>query len=246
MAKNRVVSGQRSEVGEQRSENREQRSVEGEGSFAERQAEAESKRGIVAPNLADAVVEVVNVPKHDFTGTGKEALRKAEKWAKENLVGEHIIRKGQKNEFSYSIDNEVISKFLSSSSTKNSENLGVHLATLKMLPSIIEKSILAESHPDYAKANGKRSALNGVDNKNVLIHRLYGAAVIDSNIYRIKTTIYENKDSSNKPHDFKVTKIELLISGSSTSNALSNSNIGELTFPVANLLQGVRDFVTSA
>ena len=239
MAKNRVVSGQRSEVGEQRSENREQRSVEGEGSFAERQAEAESKRGIVAPNLADAVVEVVNVPKHDFTGTGKEALRKAEKWAKENLVGEHIIRKGQKNEFSYSIDNEVISKFLSSSSTKNSENLGVHLATLKMLPSIIEKSILAESHPDYAKANGKRSALNGVDNKNVLIHRLYGAAVIDSNIYRIKTTIYENKDSSNKPHDFKVTKIELLISGSSTSNALSNSNIGELTFPVANLLQGV-------
>ena len=151
MAKNRVVSGQRSEVGEQRSENREQRSVEGEGSFAERQAEAESKRGIVAPNLADAVVEVVNVPKHDFTGTGKEALRKAEKWAKENLVGIHTAINMLGEQFEYNISNDAIGKYLSRSATNKSDNIGVHLAVLKQLPKVISASIDAEVHPDYVK-----------------------------------------------------------------------------------------------
>ncbi len=48
-------------------------------------------KGIVADNLANTEVEVVDVPKHDFTGTGKEAIAKAKKWASEHLVGIHKI-----------------------------------------------------------------------------------------------------------------------------------------------------------
>jgi len=55
------------------------------------------------------------------------------------------------------------------------------------------------------------------------MHRFYGAVDIDGIIYRVKTTMHEHYGKGNAPHDYRVTKVELLISGSPTSNALSNS-----------------------
>lgn len=67
------------------------------------------------------------------------------------------------------------------------------------------------------KINEERSVYNPI-NKDVLIHRFYGAISFQDNLYRIKTTILENKDYSvpNKPHSFEVIKnlkiINLIIS----------------------------------
>jgi hypothetical protein len=109
------------------------------------------------------------------------------------------------------------------------------------LPEIIDNSIDVEQHIDYKKGGGDRSSENGVDNSNVLVHRLYGAIKIDGQIYRVKTTLKEfsGKDKS-LPYDYRVTKLELLISGSEASDALSNSNVKSLkTISSAKLLNGV-------
>lgn len=82
----------------------------------------------------------------------------------------------------------------------------------------------AEEHPVYKKVDKIRSAKNRVDKENLLVHCLFGAVNIEGDVYRVKTTMHEYLTKDNTPHDFKVTKIELLISGSSTSDALSNSN----------------------
>ena len=215
--------------------------------FAARQRRAVEQKGVVMPGLNSAEVKVVNVPRHQFTGTGKQAISKAEVWAKEHLVGEHTAHKGQANEYDYRITDDVVGKYLSSSSTLNSDNLGVHLAVLTKLPEVIDESIEVEEHADYKKKDGKRAVENGIGDKNLLIHRMYGAVKIDGNVYRVKTTMYEYNKGDNVPHDYRVTKIELLISGSSTSNALSNSTgvgshpqseIGS-SYPIANLLQKV-------
>ena len=203
--------------------------------FDATQKEAVEKRGIVAPNLNSAVVSVVDVPKHDFTGTGKDAIKKAEKWANENIAKEHTYHEGQEDEFKYTIDEDAISKFLSKSSTSGSDNLGVHLAVLKELPKVIDNSIDVEIHPDYQKKDKVRSAENGVGRDDMLVHRMYGAVSIDGKAYRTKTTIHEFRDKENKAYDYKITEVELIISGSSTSNALNNST----SVTGAKLLNGV-------
>ena len=194
--------------------------------FKARQRRAAENKGTVMPGLNDAQVKVVDVPRHPFTGTGKQAIEKARIWANGNLVGSHTAHQVG-NEFDYSIDEDAVKKFLSSSSTLNSDNLGVHLAVLTELPEIINESIEVEEHPDYKKINRERRAENGIDNPNLLVHRMYGAVDIDGIIYRVKTTMHEHYGKGNGPHDYRVTKVELLISGSPTSNALSNST-GEL------------------
>jgi hypothetical protein len=74
----------------------------------------------------------------------------------------------------------------------------------------------------YTKVNGVRSADNNIGNSNLLVHRFYGAISIDGKIYRTKTTIYEIKDSINRTYNYKITEIELIVSGSQTSNARTN------------------------
>ena len=211
-------------------------------SFKIRQRKAVENKGTVMPGLNDADVNIVDVPKHDFSGTGKQAIDKAKQWAIDNLIGRHTAhQKG--NEFDYFINEDTIKKFLSSSSTTNSDNLGVHLLVLKKLPKVIDESIEVEEHPDYKKINHQRKYENGIDNRNLLVHRMYGAINIKGNTYRVKTTIHEIYGNVNKPHDYRVTKIELLISGSPTSNALSNSINTERAanglLPLAKLLQNV-------
>ena len=190
--------------------------------FEATQREAVENVGLVMPGLNEAELDIVDVPKHDFTGRGIDAIHKAEKWANENLIGEHIYREGAAEEFRYEVTEDAVGKFLSSSSTKGSDNLGVHLAVLKRLPQVINASIEAEIHPDYAKVNKTRSAENGVKDENMLVHRLYGAVRIDGKIYQAKTTIQEFKGKSNEAYDYKITEVKLIVSGSSTSDARTN------------------------
>lgn len=207
-----------------------------EEEFDNTQREAVKNIGIVMPNLGDAEVNIVDVPRHDFTGTGKEAISKAREWANRELVGEHVANEGTKEEFKYSIDEKSVKKFLSGVSTSLSDNLGVHLSVLKKLPSVIDSSIEAEIHADYKKGE-QRDANNGIEDENLLIHRLYGCARINGELYRVKTTIKERKSAGVKPYTYEVTKIELLDGssqeGTSSSDASSNSISG------AKLLKGV-------
>lgn len=197
---------------------------------------AEQKRGIVATGLYDVAFPIQGVPRHGFTGSGKQAIEKARKWAEDNLVGGHKYHEGQPDEFSYEITggkNGSIGEMLSKLSTTHSDNLGVHLAVLRELPAVIDASYDVEIHADYTKENGHRTADSKV-NPYTLIHRLYGAVNIDGQIYRVKTTIEEHRDKKNDAYTYQVTKVELLISGSAASDALSNSTIS-----AANLLKGV-------
>ena len=200
------------------------------------QKEAVEKRGIVMPNLNDAVLNIVEVPRHDFTGTGNEAIAKAKEWAASNIEGEHTAKSGTTDEFIYTIDKKSIKKYLSDITTKLSDNLGVHLSVLKMLPNVIDESIEGEIHADYKK-DGGRSIENGIEDKELLIHRLYGAVSVNDRLYRVKTTMKEKKNDGVKPYSYEVTKIEL-IDGSS-QNGTSSSNASSNSISAANVLQGV-------
>ena len=187
------------------------RFAEDEHDFDAMRERAVAERGIVMPNLNEKEVKIVEVGRHDFSGTGKEALRKAEQWAKENIVGIHDGIDSIGKAFKYTISNEAVQKYVSSSATKQSSNMGVHLAALKKLPEIISKSIEAEVHPDYTKgSDGRRGSRNRINEKS-LVHRFYGAIEIDGSIYKVKTTMREYRDSniSATAHSYEVTHIEL-------------------------------------
>ena len=195
---------------------------------------AVEETGTVMSGLADKEVEIVKVGRHDFTGTGNQAIEKARKWAYDKLLKEHTAHKGTPDEFKYTIDDDSIEKFLSASSTKNSENLGVHLAVLKKLTKVIDGCIDVEIHPDYKKIGKVRKPENGINDPNMLIHRMYGAVNIDDVTRLVKVTMQEHRDKEGHAYDYRVTKIDLPISGSSTTNAL-----GKPIISGANLLKDV-------
>lgn len=167
-----------------------------------------AERGLVMPGLNEATVRVVDVPRHDFSGD--RPIGQAKAWAKANIVGEHHLTDSNGRMVKYSISARAIDKYLSQSAIEKSENLGVHLSTLTVLPEVIGESIEAEVHPDYSKNNvGTRNSDNDV-NENSLIHRFYGAVAIDNTVYRVKTTVIENQaEQKNKPHSFEVSSVEL-------------------------------------
>ena len=198
------------------------------------------QKGLVTPKLNQSSVEVTPLRRHKFTGTGLQAIEKARVWAQGRIVKDYWYHKGKPDGFKYLIDGDGIGKFLSGSSTKNSDNLGLHLAVLKKLPRIIDESILAETHADYKKVDGKRSPENGVGKTTMLVHRLYGAVRMDGKLYRVKTTLHERYDADDRAYDYMVTNVELVISGSSTSDALTNSTRkSRKDIAVAKLLKGV-------
>ena len=210
--------------------------------FARLRDAAIEQKGLVAPDLNQSSVKVTHVERHSFTGTGLQAIEKAMVWAQGRIVKDHWYHKHISDGFKYLIDGTSIEKYLSESSTTGSDNLGVHLATLKVLPRVINRSILAETHPDYGKVNGQRSADNGVNNPNMLVHRLYGAIEIDGQLYRVKTTLHERYNADDRAYDYMVTNMELVISGSSTSDALTsstNKHTSTERLAVAKLLKGV-------
>ena len=180
--------------------------------FKARQRRAVEEKGIVMPGLNEAEVKVVDVPRHSFTGTGKDVLKAAEEWARKNIVGTHTAINSQGKRFEYEIGNKSVGKYVSSSSVQKSHNLGIHLSVLKRLPEVIQTSIEAEIHPDYTKNDSRERTVDSLVNVNSLIHRFYGAVDIDGKIYRVKTTIREFGDANlnAKAHNYEVTKIELI------------------------------------
>lgn len=217
-------------------------STRGREEFEAMRERAVAERGLVMPGLNDASVRVVEVPRHDFTGTGKEALKAAEKWAKENIVGMHRATDSHGDSFEYSISNDAVEKYVSKSATGKSENIGVHLAALKKLPEIIGESVEAEVHPDYKKVNGIRSAESEINSES-LVHRFYGVARIDGKPHRVKTTIreYADENMASVAHSYEVTEIELLEAPSDNANSTAEplAMTSDSSISTAKLLQGV-------
>ncbi len=164
--------------------------------------------GRVEPNLATKEVKIV----HTDANHGFKDYKEAKNWAKQNIAKVYTKEEtGEKGEVR--ISNGAIDKFLSQSAVDKSETKDVHLSVLKVLPQVLKESIDAETHPDFLKGdNGKRSAENGM-NKDVLVHRCYGAVDIDGNVYRVKITLKEDLRDKSFPHvthSYEATKIELL------------------------------------
>lgn len=110
-------------------------------------------------------------------------------------------------------DCSSIDKFLSQSAVDKSDRKDVHMAVLRVLPEVLNTSVDAETHPDFLKgADGKRSVENGV-NKDVPVHRCYGAVEMSGEMYRVKITLKEDPRDTSFPHtthSYEATKIELI------------------------------------
>jgi hypothetical protein len=180
--------------------------------------------GRVEPNLAEKEVAVVEADvNHGFAN-----YKEAKAWAKQH------VSKVYNNEESggkgdVRISNAAIDKFMSQSAIDKSDSKDVHMAVLKVLPEVLKSSIDVETHPDFLKGeDGKRRAENGM-NKDVLVHRCYGAVSIDGKPYRVKITLKEevrNKKLPHNTHSYEATKIELLAGqhGDVTMTSPRNSN----------------------
>lgn len=191
--------------------------------------------GRVEPELLSRSVEIVPAEKnHGFANYDE-----AKTWAKDHIVrtltNEESGGKGR-----VKISGAAVGKYLSESAVAKSDNRDVHLAVLRVLPDVICKSIEVETTPDFKKdENGVRKAGNEI-NKDVLIHRCYGAVEIDGQVYRVKVTLKEYKDAvrDNKAYSYEATKIELLagtlVGGNKSSNPGTNSSLS-----AAKLLNGV-------
>ena len=200
---------------------------------------AEQTKGIVMPGLNTKIINVLKVEPHNFNSD--KPLVEAQKWAEVNLVGIYTAHKGTINEFEYQISRSAIHKYLSPSATDKSENISVHLSTLKSLIEIINTSIEIEIHCSYIKSERGRNIESPID-KTILIHRFYGLINHLNNMYRIKTTIKEYRDTyrTNKPYTFEAIKIELLDESNSPTSASNGPNShGGLSIRVANILQNV-------
>lgn len=207
--------------------------------FENIQKEAVKEKGLVMSGLNEAVLSVVEVPIHTFEGDLKEARAEAKDWAFDNYAGKEFAL--PKGEGVYTFSKRAINKYLDLTSIDNSVNPSIHLSALKKLPEIIESSIEGEIHADYTKdKRDGRTESSQIEDKNLLIHRMFGAINFDGKVYRVKTTMkeYKQSDKPNVPYTYEVTKIELIEdyttdASSSPLNRSTNSITG------ANLLKGV-------
>ena len=179
--------------------------------------------GRVEPNLSEKEVRVVEADAdHGFAN-----YKEAKAWAKEHVSKVYDnAESGGKGEVR--ISNAAIDKFMSQSAIDKSDSKDVHMAVLKVLPEVLKTSIDVETHPDFLKGeDGKRRAENGI-NKDVLVHRCYGAVSIDGKPYRVKITLKENVKTreTTHTHSYEATKIELLAGqhGDVTMTSPRNSN----------------------
>ena len=200
---------------------------------------AKENKGVVMPNLRDRTLNIVDVPKHWFTGNLKNARAEARKWATEEYVGKDFpLPDGEGN---YTISSNAIKKYIDNSSIGQSDNPSVHLSVLTSLPRIIEESIDTEIHADYKKIDNSRKAEYGINKEDLLVHRLYGAVDIEGKLYRVKITMYEFRKGNNSPHNYEVTKIELIEdpTASQTNEFSRPLSASTNSISVAKLLDGV-------
>lgn len=216
-------------------------------SFAERQKQAVENRGIVMPGLNDMSVKVLDgIPRHSYTGNIAEATKQAIRKAKEKYAPDgkakvlHYDNNG--TEFDYTISGNAIEICLSPKHQAKSGNKGAHLALAEHLDEVINHSVEVEEHPDYIKGkDGKRGArINPI----ALMHRFYGAVVIDGVPCRVMTLMREEKSAAadNGIHSYEVQKIEVFDNElPSTPNGVGSQNQLRLdsSYPLAKLLKGV-------
>ena len=202
---------------------------------------AVAEDGIVLPGLNEMEVEVFSVEPHDFNGD--KPISQAKAWAKENLItkkdgnGNYIDRPMLIDGTPYIITVNAVKKYLSKSSVDKTGDVRLHLSVLKQLKDVIGRSIEGEIHASRLKdENDERHSNNGII-ENQLVHRLYGAVEFDGKVYRVKTTIIEERDGNNRAYTYEVadTEIELAETEASTkAEPMGPPHIG-----TAKLLQGV-------
>ena len=206
--------------------------------FKARQRRAVENKGTVMPGLNDAQVKVVDVPRHHYTGNIAEATRQAIEAAKAKFAPNGKARTLRYDNFGatfdYSISGSAVEESLNPKQQAKSVNKGVHIAMAEHLDEIIGQSIEVEEHPDYLK-NEKGERDTSIINDKALMHRFYGAVVVDGVPYRVMTLMREDRrfNEGNAVHAYEVQKIEVLDEETpNTPNGSHTSKVNALV-PVA-------------
>ena len=206
--------------------------------FKARQKRAVENKGTVMPGLNDAQVKVVDVPRHHYTGNIAEATRQAIEAAKAKFAPNGKARTLRYDNFGatfdYSISGSAVEESLNPKQQAKSVNKGVHIAMAEHLDEIIGQSIEVEEHPDYLK-NEKGERNTSIINDKALMHRFYGAVVVDGVPYRVMTLMREDRrfNEGNAVHAYEVQKIEVLDEETpNTPNGSHTSKVNALV-PVA-------------
>lgn len=206
--------------------------------FKARQKRAVENKGTVMPGLNDAQVKVVDVPRHHYTGNIAEATRQAIEVAKAKFAPNGKARTLRYDNFGatfdYSISGSAVEESLNPKQQAKSVNKGVHIAMAEHLDEIIGQSIEVEEHPDYLK-NEKGERNTSIINDKALMHRFYGAVVVDGVPYRVMTLMREDRrfNEGNAVHAYEVQKIEVLDEETpNTPNGSHTSKVNALV-PVA-------------
>lgn len=168
----------------------------------------------------EKVVSIVVAPKdHGF-----KSFDEARKWAKKNIVGS--VKQSEIGEIN--ISGTAIDKYLSQKAVDKSDNKDAHLSVLKIMPQIIENSIVGEIHKDKNNIPQLRDVV-----------RLYSVAEIDKKLYCVKTTVKRYNDSrvKSKAYSYEVKEIELLDGTLGENASLPRTPNNSIT--AAKLLQNI-------
>lgn len=168
-------------------------------------------RGVVARGLADAEVKIVRCGNNPFNTKQKTVDLKKEVlgYAEKNGIIGTMSNEETNGKGEIHISKKSIGKFVDDSASDKSVDIDIHLSVLPQIREVIASSIETEVHPDYVKVGKDRSRENGY-NKNVLMHRCYGAVNIDGKVYRVKITLKEDiTNRYTKAYSYEVTNIEL-------------------------------------
>ena len=212
--------------------------------FDKMRDEAVKAKGLVMPGLADKQVRIVTVDsKTPFDVSLRDTALKnqVKSYAREHadeILGDVEVEGGIVNVSLTSIG-EMADPKSYKSTLKNGISKEIHFAVIPKIKEIIGNSIDAEVHPDYLDRDASGMRITGRYSDHILMHRLYGAVEIDGQVYRVKTTVKEDKtNNTNRTHTYEVAEIELL--ESHTRPADSTSPISNNSISGANLLQDVR------
>ena len=206
--------------------------------FKARQKRAVENKGTVMPGLNGAQVKVVDVPRHHYTGNIADATRQAIEAAKAKFAPNGKAKTLRYDNFGatfdYTISGSAVEESLNPKQQAKSVNKGVHIAMAEHLDEIIGQSIEVEEHPDYLK-NEKGERDTSIINDKALMHRFYGAVVVDGVPYRVMTLMREDRrfNEGNAVHAYEVQKIEVLDEETpNTPNGSHTSKVNALV-PVA-------------
>ena len=220
---------------------------DGAETFKERQKRAVAEKGVVMPGLNKAEVKVVEVPRHTYTGNIAEATRQAIDAAKAKYAPNGKARTLHYDNFgvtfNYSISGNAVEESLNPKQQAKSVNKGVHLAMAEHLDDVIGQSIEVEEHPDYIK-NEHDERDTSLINDKALMHRFYGAVVVDGVPYRVMTLMREERNPivGNGIHAYEVQKIEVLDEETpNTPNGVGSHPQSEIasSYPLTNVLKNV-------